>query len=153
MIDTADSQPQRVVNLPHPNGVSSGKVIIDGHHMDALAGNSVEIRRQGGDQSLALACPHLGDFPLMQNNPAQKLDIKMPLAECSSGCFPYGGKPLPAECRPKFARFQSCFLIPQSRFSSLRLKGFSFFFQCVYGRNDRFQLFQKPFVGISEYFG
>ena len=66
MIDTADSQPQRVVNLPHPNGVSSGKVIIDGDDMDALVRNSVKIRWQSGDQSLALAGPHLGDFPLMQ---------------------------------------------------------------------------------------
>ena len=42
MIDTADGQPQCVINLPHPNGVSSGKIIVDGHHMNALAGNGVE---------------------------------------------------------------------------------------------------------------
>ena len=92
MIDTADSQTQRVINLPHPNGVSSGKIIIDGDDMDAFAGNSIKIRRQSSDQSLAFAGPHLNDFPLMQNYSAQKLDIKVPLAESSSGRFSCGGK-------------------------------------------------------------
>src|SRR3989344_2478014 len=87
VIGTTDRQSQRVVNLPHPNRVSSGKIIVDGYHMDAFAGNGVKIRRQSGDQSFSFAGPHLGDFSLMQNNSAQKLDVKMPLTERSSGRF------------------------------------------------------------------
>src|SRR3989338_9542164 len=92
VVGTADRQTQRVINLPHPNRVSSGKIVVDGYHVDTLAGNGVKIRRQSGDQSFSLACPHLGDFSLMQNNPAQKLNVKMPLAERSSGRFPCDGE-------------------------------------------------------------
>ena len=153
MIDTTDGQPQCVVNLPHPNGVSSGKIIVNGHHMNALAGNSVEIRRQSSNQSLAFASPHLGDFTLMQNNPAQKLNIKMPLAECSLGRFPLRPQTLPAEYRPKFVRFQACFLIPQSCFSSLHRKGFSSFLPKRLLKKQSVPTFLKTFVGIAEYFG
>src|SRR3990167_4175553 len=87
VVGTADRQTQRIINLPHPNRISSGKIVVDGYHMDALAGNGVKIRRQSGDQSFSFASPHLGDFPLMQNNSAKKLDVKMPLTERSSGRF------------------------------------------------------------------
>src|SRR3989338_8297752 len=92
VIGTTDRQSQRVVNLPHPNRISSGKIIVDGYHMDTFAGNGVKIRRQSGDQSFPFAGPHLGDFSLMQNNSAQELNIKMPLAERSSGSFSCRGE-------------------------------------------------------------
>ena len=55
MIDTADSQPQRVINLPHPNGVSSGKIIVNGHHMDALA--EIALRYAGKVATKVLPSP------------------------------------------------------------------------------------------------
>src|SRR3989338_1673493 len=92
VVGTADRQTQRVINLPHPNRVSSRKIVVDGYHMDSFARNGVKVRRQSGNQSFSFARPHLGDFSLMQNNSAQKLDVKMSLAERSSGRFSYRRK-------------------------------------------------------------
>ncbi len=40
-VDHADRQAEKRVNLPHPYRVAAGKVIVDGHHMDAFAGKRV----------------------------------------------------------------------------------------------------------------
>jgi hypothetical protein len=45
--------------------------------MDTLAGQGVEISRQGSDQRFTFAGGHLGDFPLVQHHPAHKLNVEM----------------------------------------------------------------------------
>ena len=49
--------------------------------MHALAGQRVEIDRQGRDQRLAFAGLHLGDHAAMQHDPAHQLHVEMALAE------------------------------------------------------------------------
>ena len=45
--------------------------------MNALPNQSVQIAGERRDQRLALARPHLSNFALMQNHPANQLDIIM----------------------------------------------------------------------------
>ncbi len=51
--------------------------------MHALAGQGVEVDRQGGDQRLALAGAHLGDLAVVQHHAADQLHIEMAHAESS----------------------------------------------------------------------
>ncbi len=45
--------------------------------MHALAGQGVEVDRQGGGQRLALAGAHLGDLAVVQRDPAHQLDVEV----------------------------------------------------------------------------
>ena len=45
--DHADAHSQKPVNLPHPVGVALRQIVIDRDHMNAFAGQCVEINRQG----------------------------------------------------------------------------------------------------------
>ncbi len=57
--DDADREPQHFVNRPHPLCVATGEVIVHSDDVHALAGERVQIRRQGGDERLAFARLHL----------------------------------------------------------------------------------------------
>ena len=46
--DDAHGKAQEVVELAHPLGVAGGQVVVDGHHMHALAGKGIEGHGQGG---------------------------------------------------------------------------------------------------------
>ncbi len=41
--DDADREPEELVDRAHPGGVALGEVIVDGHDMDAAAGERIEI--------------------------------------------------------------------------------------------------------------
>src|SRR4030042_5863069 len=60
--------------------------------MDALSPQTVQIGRQGGYKSLPLASGHLGYLSFMEHNPANQLDIIVPLAEGSPRCLADHGK-------------------------------------------------------------
>ena len=55
-----DAQPHPTVDLPHPLSVATGQVVVDGDHMDALAGDPIEVNRQCGGEGLALTGLHFG---------------------------------------------------------------------------------------------
>jgi hypothetical protein len=82
----------------HPLGVAAGQVVVDGDHVDALAGERVQIHGQRGDQRLAFAGLHLRDFAAMQDDAADQLhveawggrrDIEKPDTGNSSGTSDY----------------------------------------------------------------
>ena len=79
--DDADRHPEELVDLPHPLGVAAGEVVVHSDDVDALAGERVEIDRQGRDERLAFAGLHLGDPALVQDHAADELDVEMALAE------------------------------------------------------------------------
>ena len=60
--------------------------------MHALAGERVEIDRQGGDQGLAFAGLHLGDGAFVQHHAADQLDVEMALAERALGRLAHRGE-------------------------------------------------------------
>jgi hypothetical protein len=65
----ARAQAQEVVEPPHPLGIAAGQVVVDRHHVHALAGQGIEVHRQRGHQGLALAGAHLGDLAGVQAMP------------------------------------------------------------------------------------
>ena len=80
-LDHADGDAERVVDRAHPLGVAAGEVVVDGDHVDAVAGERVQEHGERRGQRLALAGPHLGDRPVVQDHAADQLDVEVALAE------------------------------------------------------------------------
>ena len=55
----ADTQAQKVVQLAHPLRISAGQVIIDRHHVNALACQRIQVHRQCGRQRFSFTRAHL----------------------------------------------------------------------------------------------
>ena len=79
--DDADRQAEEIVDLTHPLGVAAGQIVVHGDDVDAFAAQGVEIDGERRDKRLALAGLHLGDGAFVQHHPADKLYVKMTLAE------------------------------------------------------------------------
>ena len=77
----AHGQSQEAVDAAHPLGVAARQVVVDGDDMHALAGQGIEIGRQGGNQGLALAGAHLRDLALVQDRAADQLHIEVAHAQ------------------------------------------------------------------------
>ncbi len=75
------------MDLTHPLGVPAGQVVVDGHDVDALAGERVEVDRQGRGEGLALTGLHLGDPAEVEGGAADELDVVVALAEHPPGRF------------------------------------------------------------------
>jgi hypothetical protein len=69
------------VDCSHPLGVTGGEVVVDGHHVDPVALESVQIGGHGGDEGLALTGLHLGDHPPVEGQGTDHLDVVVPLTE------------------------------------------------------------------------
>ena len=74
MGDEADAQTEEPVELAHPLGVAPSQIVVDRDHMDAVAGQRVEVDRQRRDKGLALAGLHLGDLAAMEHDAADDLN-------------------------------------------------------------------------------
>ena len=94
VLEQTDGHSQVLVDAAHPLGVALGQVIIDGNDVYTLAGNSVEVAGQRGDQGLAFAGLHLGDMPLVQCHGANELHVKVTHARDALGSLTHGGKSL-----------------------------------------------------------
>ena len=80
-LDRADGEAEAVVERAHPLGVAAGEVVVDGHDVDALALQGVEVDGQGGDEGLPFARDHLGDVAAVEDHPAHELDVVVPHLE------------------------------------------------------------------------
>ena len=113
-LEHADRHAQKVIHLLHPQGVAAGQVVVDRDHMDALApggvavlvtrGERVEYHRQGGGESLAFTGLHLGDGPVVQDHPADQLDVEMALLQRALGRLARERKAFEEELVQGFAR-------------------------------------------------
>ena len=90
--DHAHLEAEEAIDTAHPLGVARGEVVVDGDQVHALAGERVQIDRQGGDQGLAFAGAHLGDAALMQHHPADHLHVVVPLTKRAPGRFTHHGE-------------------------------------------------------------
>ena len=72
----ADGQAEKLVNRAHPFRVARGEIIVHRHHVDAAAGERVEINRHGGDERLAFAGGHFGDLAQMLGDAADELHVE-----------------------------------------------------------------------------
>ena len=86
-INNASGQAQGPVNFRHPIRITPGQIIVNRHNMHTLARQSIEIGREGGNQSFALTSFHFSDIALMQKYPAHELHIKGSQAQRAFRCF------------------------------------------------------------------
>jgi len=68
---------ERPVDAPHPFRIALRQVIVDGDHVDALAGERVQVAGQGSDEGFAFAGLHFGDPALVKHHTAHQLDVEM----------------------------------------------------------------------------
>ena len=94
VLEQTDGHAQVLVDAAHPLGVALCQVIVDGNDMHALAGDSVEIAGQRGDEGLTFAGLHLGDVALMQCHGANELHVKVAHTHGALGSLTHGGKGL-----------------------------------------------------------
>jgi len=77
MNNDAHREAQKLVDLAHPLGIALGQVVVDRDHMDAMAGQGIQIAGEGGNQGFAFAGLHFADLALVQNHAANQLHVKV----------------------------------------------------------------------------
>ena len=82
VLNTANSQPEKCVKLPHPFGVAASEIIIHRYKMRAAPGESIQVQRQSRDQGFSFACRHFRNSAAVQNYSAQKLHIEVHHVPC-----------------------------------------------------------------------
>ena len=90
----AHRQAQEVVKLAHPLRIAGSQVIVHSDHVNTLASNRIQIRRQGRGQRFALTRAHLRNLPVVQGNTAGQLHIKVTHLHDPLGAFANHGKRL-----------------------------------------------------------
>ena len=75
IVDAVDREAVEFEEHAHPLGVALGQVVVDGDHVDALAGQGVEVDRQGGHEGLTLTGGHLGNLAAVQHGAADDLHV------------------------------------------------------------------------------
>src|SRR5690348_2453134 len=90
--DDADGEAERFVNRAHPFRVAASEIIVDGDDVDAAASERVEIRGKRGDERLAFAGLHFGNFAFVQDHAADELDVEMAHAEFAAASFANEGE-------------------------------------------------------------
>ena len=73
----ANRQPQEVIDRRHPSSVAAGEVIVDGHQVDALPGQRVQVEGQARHERLAFTGLHLGDLALVEDDASHQLDVEV----------------------------------------------------------------------------
>ncbi len=87
--DDPDGEPEEVVDGPHPGRVALGQVVVHRDHVDSEAGKGVQVGGKGGCEGFAFAGLHLGDLALVEDDPADQLDVKMALSQGPPGSLPH----------------------------------------------------------------
>ena len=88
----AHSQTQESVDTPHPLRVALGKVVVDRHDVDTLAGQGIEVGGQGRHEGLALTRAHLGDIAQVKGAAAHDLHVVVTLTQRPTGRLAHGGE-------------------------------------------------------------
>ena len=75
LLDAADGNAEKIVDVAHPLGVAAGEVVVGGDELRVAAGESVEVERKRGDEGLALAGGHFGDLAFVERDAADELHV------------------------------------------------------------------------------
>ena len=105
---TPTLSPRALIDGCHPAGVTPCQVIVHRHQVGALAGEGVQVQRQGGHQGLAFTGAHLGDLALVQGNAADQLDVVMALTVGALAGFTHGREGLRQQVIQCLAIGQAC---------------------------------------------
>src|SRR5688500_6834689 len=93
VLNTADFESEKTMDLAHPLGVAGGEVVVHSYDVNAAAsGQRIQIRRQSSDESFALAGAHLGNLSLVENDAADQLHVEMAHAGRANTCFAHDGE-------------------------------------------------------------
>src|SRR5215213_3463798 len=88
VLNTTDFETEEAMDLAHPLSVTRSEIVVDRNNVNAAtARERVQVRRQRGDERLALACAHLGDLALVQDDTADQLHVEMTHAGGAYACF------------------------------------------------------------------
>ena len=77
VLDATHGEAEVAEQGPHPLGVAAGEVVVDGDHMDAQAGEGVEVNGQGGDEGFAFPGLHFRDHAAVQGDATDELAIEV----------------------------------------------------------------------------
>ena len=101
--DVAGRHAEGAVDAAHELGLVRREVVVDRDDVHALAGDRVEVRREGRGQRLALTGLHLGDVAEVQRGAAHDLHVVGALAERALGGLAHGGEGLGHELVERLA--------------------------------------------------
>ncbi len=93
-LDEAHLHPQEAVDASHPLGVALGQVIVHGDDVHVVAGDGIQVARQGGHERLAFAGLHLGDLSGVQSHATDELHVEMTQPYGTHAGLAHGGERL-----------------------------------------------------------
>ena len=62
------------MDAAHPIGIAMGKIVVQGHDVNAFACERVQVTREGGYERFAFAGFHFGDAAAVERDAADQLD-------------------------------------------------------------------------------
>ena len=77
VLNDTDRETERLIEWAHPLGIAPGEIIIDRNDVYAFTDKTVEIDGQRCHQGFPFTSFHLSDFPLVQDDAANELHVKM----------------------------------------------------------------------------
>ncbi len=151
VLDDAHVESQEAEYRTHPLRVALRQVFVDRYDMDALAGESVQVRRQGGHQCLTLAGAHFRDLAGMQRKAADQLHVEVTQPELAARRLAHQGKGLGDQiverrtgciARLELPRLLGELLIRQSTDAGL---------ESIHGRDRAAQLLHQALITAAKY--
>ena len=102
VLDEGRAHPEQLVDGRSPLGVALGEVVVDGHEVDTLTLERVQVERLDGER-LSFARLHLGDVALVKGDAAHQLDVEEPDADRAPERLADGGERLEEELLERLA--------------------------------------------------
>ena len=127
------------MELTHIVGITSRKVVIDGNDVESLAAKPVEIHGKGGDESLALAGPHLRNPTQVQRKATHELYVIVAHAERAHRCFTHRREHLYEEVVEARAVFDPGAKLPRFALQLIVGERLHLGFERIDIGNDRFE--------------
>ena len=125
--------------------------------MYTIAAQRIQVGRQGCNQCLALAGPHLRDIAIVQHHAADQLHIERTHAHCAHGCLARDGKGFRQDFVEPLALFDAGFEFLGFGTQLLIAQGLQPLFKFVDFVDDLRILAQKSLVATAkdtgQYFG
>ena len=82
MLDDPDRESQECIELAHPFGIASGKIVVDGDDVNTSSAQSVQVNGGRRYECLAFAGGHFCDAAAMKHDSTNELNIEMHHGPC-----------------------------------------------------------------------
>ena len=149
--DDARGHAERAIDTAHQLALVPGQIVVDSDHVNASAGNGVQVRGEGGHQGLALTGLHLSDIAEVECATTHNLHVEVTQPDGALGCLANRGKGLRKHVVERFARGKTlaevCCLLAQLVIGKRRESCF----ERVYGTRHTLQLAKDaPFAHAQD---